>query len=277
MDWELDPEDDRHQDKNAGSKTAVDNQGVGLVWDHVATTSEGRTYGGVGKVGEVLRQEIYDCAFCKGTGMRPKGSRCPVCKGQETVHVQPPAVVCAFCKGTGEEIRRSTITCSVCKGKGVVSVQEPVKRCPTCNGRGRQIGSSLYCMSCKGKGVVIAAKTTKEGEESVAIRRPSGSEWDALEIIHELGKAGRHGVGGRMHVGATYADYVCKSLLKKGLIERESRDIFVLSEVGEKIFEKIEAEKPIEGLDEEEKISEDTEVEEETTIDKTKLKEYKIS
>jgi len=98
-------------------------------------------------------------------------------------------------------------------------------------------------MGCKGKGVVTV-RTDKGGDGSAAIGRPSGSEWEALEIIHELGKAGRHGVGGRMHVGPAYADYVCRSLLNKGLIERSNGDVFVLTEGGKKIFENIEAEKP---------------------------------
>lgn len=272
MDWELNPEDKGQQDKNVD----VDNQGIGLVWEKVATTSEGRTYGRVGKIGQILRQQAYDCAFCKGTGQRPKGSKCPVCKGEGTVRVEPPAVVCAFCKGRGEEIARSTITCSVCKGKGVVSIQEPIKICPTCRGRGRPIGSSLYCLTCRGKGVVTI-KTTKEGG-APAIRRPSGSEWEALQIIHELGQAGRHGVGARMHVGAAYADYICKSLLKKGLIERESRDIFVLSEAAEKTFAKSfeEEEKKNKQKMEAEKIKAEGRKKEISPIDIEKIREYEI-
>ncbi len=154
MDWERDTEDVGRQDKSVDSETFVDSQDTGLVWDRIATTKDGRTYGRTGRVGQLLRQHVYDCAFCKGTGQRPKGSKCPVCKGRETVRVQPPAVICAFCGGTGEEIRSSVITCSVCKGKGVVSVVEPIKICSACRGSGRPIGSSLYCTACKGKGVV---------------------------------------------------------------------------------------------------------------------------
>lgn len=278
MDWEWESEDENYQDKNRDSKMPVDTQGVGLAWEHVATAQDGRTYGRAGKVGQILRQEVYDCAFCKGTGQRPRGSTCPVCKGQETVHVQPPAVMCAFCKGRGEEKARSTITCTVCKGKGIVSVQEPVKICPTCSGRGRPIGSSLYCLSCRGKGVVTV-KTAKEGE-APSIRRPSGSEWEALQIIYELGQAGRHGVGGRMHVGTAYADYVCKSLLKKGLVERASRDIYVLTEAAKKAFaERLEEmkEKNNQKKMEDKKKKETKETEEEVSpIDTEKLKEYKI-
>ena len=265
MDWEL-------ESKN---NSLVNEKHEGWIWEHVATSSEGRTYGRAGKIGEILRQEIYDCAFCRGTGVRPAGSKCPVCKGRETIKVQPPAVVCAFCKGTGEEIRGSAITCSVCKGKGVVSVQEPIKICPNCRGRGRPIGSSLYCMTCKGKGVVTV-KVAKEGE-APTIRRPSGSEWEAFQIIYELGQAGRHGIGGKMHVGAAYADYVCKSLLNKGLIERKSRDVYVISEAAKKAFaERLEEEKK--KAEEKRKEEEKKEKNEEKVnpIDTKKLQEFKI-
>lgn len=275
MDWELDSKHASRQDK-VDSKTAlVDNQGTGLVWDHEATAKDGGTYGRAGKVGQLLRQQVYDCGFCKGTGQRPAGSSCPVCKGRETVRVQPPAVICAFCKGRGEEIPRSTITCSVCKGKGVVSVVEPIKICPTCRGRGRAIGSSLYCMTCKGKGVVTV-KTVKEGEVP-AIRRPSGSEWDAFQIIYELGQAGRHGVGGGMHVGPAYAEYVLKSLLKKGLVESVGGGMYVLSETAKKVFtDKLEEEKKKSDRKMESKKIEGKQ-EQLNPVDTQKLQEYAIS
>lgn len=235
-------------------------EGSQWAWEPVAHS--GRAYSR--KRGQILQQEIYDCAFCKGTGERPAGSKCPVCKGKGTVRVRPPAVVCAFCKGTGEDKPRSAVTCSACRGKGVVSVQEPIKICPTCRGRGRQIGSNLYCISCKGTGVVTV-KTGKKGD-NITLRRPAGSEWEALQIIHELGRAGRNGVGSRMHVSGSYAEYVLKSLLNKQLIKRENRDVYVLSQAGKKIFEKMKAEKP---KAEEEKV-------EEKKIDTKKLEEYKI-
>ena len=275
MDWELNAEDASRQAKDVDSDTLVDNQGTGLVWDHEATAKDGGTYGRAGKVGQLLRQQVYDCGFCKGTGQRPAGSSCPVCKGRETVHVQPPAVICAFCKGRGEEIPRSTITCSVCRGKGVVSVVEPIKICPTCRGRGRAIGSSLYCMTCKGKGVVTV-KTVKEGE-APAIRCPSGSEWEAFQIIYELGQAGRHRIGGGMHVGPAYAEYVCKSLLKKGLIERVGGGMYVLSEAAKNVFaDRLEEEKrKSDEKMESQKIQQKQEQVNPTDI--KELREYKIS
>ena len=278
MDWKLDPEVISRRGKNAASDTLVDDQDTGLVWEHEATTKDGRTFGRVGKVGQLLRQQVYDCTFCEGTGIRclggSLGGKCPVCKGRLTVRVQPPAMICAYCKGSGEEIRRSALTCSVCKGKGVVSVKEPIKICPTCRGRGRPVGVSLYCGTCKGKGVVTV-KILKEGE-TPTIRRPSGSEWEAFQIIHELGQAGRHGVGAGMHVGAAYADYVLKSLLKKGLIERASRDMYVLSEVAEKAFTKrLEEEERKKNQKMEAEKMEKKEVKVKP-IDTQKLQEYKI-
>ena len=275
MDWELDANRVSRQGKSVASDTLVDDQDTGLVWEHEATAKDGGTYGRAGKVGQLLRQQVYDCGFCKGTGQRPAGSSCPVCKGRETVRVQPPAVICAFCKGRGEEIPRSTITCSVCRGKGVVSVVEPIKICPTCRGRGRTIGSSLYCMTCKGKGVVTV-KTAKEGE-TPAIRRPSGSEWEAFQIIYELGQAGRHGVGGGMHVGPAYAEYVCKSLLKKGLIERAGGGTYVLSEAAKDVFiDRLEEEKRKSDEKMESQKMEKKEVKVKP-IDTKQLQEYKIS
>lgn len=250
----------------------LNEEGSEWAWEPVATS--GRAYSR--KTGQILRQEIYDCAFCKGTGERPAGSKCPVCKGKGTVRVKPPAVTCALCKGRGEEQPRSALTCSACRGKGVVSVQEPIKICPTCNGRGRQIGSNLYCMSCKGSGVVTV-KTGKEGEGSAAIRKPGGSEWEALKVINDIGRAGRNGVGGRMRVSSHYAEYVLKSLLNKGLLEKESRDIYILSPAGKKIFEKIAAEKPAEKTSEKPKDKEKKEIEKELEkIDTRNLQEYKI-
>ncbi len=243
----------------------------GSQWAWESTVHSGRTYSHQRR-GQILHQEIYSCAFCKGTGERPAGSKCPVCKGKEKVHVRPPTVVCALCKGTGEEQPRSALTCSACKGKGIVSVQEPIKTCPTCNGRGRQIGSNLYCISCKGTGVVTV-KTGKKGDR-VTVRRPAGTEWDALQIIHKNGRAGRVEVGGGMRVSGSYAEYVLKSLLNKQLIQKESRDIYVLSQGGKEIFEKIKAEKP---KDEEKKVEEKKSEEELEKVNIENLKEYRIS
>ncbi|NQS88709.1 hypothetical protein HQ584_02830 [Patescibacteria group bacterium] len=103
---------------------------------------------------ELLRDELYDCGFCGGTGEKPKGSVCSVCRGSSRIKLTPPVVKCASCKGRGEEKPRSNVTCTPCRGKGYVSVVEPVEACPVCKGVGRTRGSSLACVQCKGIGVV---------------------------------------------------------------------------------------------------------------------------
>jgi DNA-binding MarR family transcriptional regulator len=208
----------------------------GWIWESV---NAGGSYGVGMKTGVILQGEIHPCGFCKGTGLDRASNRCPVCHGRETIKINPPVVVCAFCRGSGREQPRSQVTCTACKGKGVVSVKEPIEKCPNCYGRGRSIGSNLYCMTCRGAGVVTTkgASTSAEGSAPV-IRRPGGSELEVMEVLYEVGKAGRHGIGGRIHVSASYANYLCKSLLDKGLITRVERDFFALTPAGEAIFEK---------------------------------------
>lgn len=110
--------------------------------------------------GRILEGETFPCTFCEGTGaagvVRGTSGRCPVCRGQRTVRVTPPAVACAYCRGRGEVSPRSNITCTVCRGKGVVSVREPIQACPACKGRGATGGGHLPCTTCYGKGVVTA-------------------------------------------------------------------------------------------------------------------------
>jgi len=211
-------------------------QHKGWIWESVNT---GRSYGVGRKTGVILQGEVHSCGFCKGTGLDRTNNRCPVCLGRETVKVKPPVVVCAFCRGSGREQPRSQVTCTSCKGKGVISVKEPIEKCPVCHGRGRSIGSSLYCMSCMGAGVVTKEEArASDHRRAPTAARASGSELEVMEALYELGKAGRHGIGGRIHVSASYANYLCKSLLGKGLITRAERDSFALTPTGEAIFEK---------------------------------------
>ncbi|MDA2929847.1 hypothetical protein MYX84_07870 [Acidobacteria bacterium AH-259-O06] len=107
---------------------------------------------------ELFREEVYDCAFCKGTGEKPRGAVCPTCKGKKRVHFTPPVVKCAACKGRGEEQPRTNITCAPCRGKGWIAVREPVEKCQSCRGRGKTSGSNLPCVTCKGAGVVTMKK-----------------------------------------------------------------------------------------------------------------------
>lgn len=112
---------------------------------------------GKGVVGkrEVVESRIFACAFCGATGLLPrsKGIKCPVCRGQGRVEVDPPAILCAYCGGRGESNPRTNITCIVCRGKGVVPVKEPVTECRQCRGTGIEANSKLPCLACRGKGV----------------------------------------------------------------------------------------------------------------------------
>jgi len=128
-----------------------------LLWEPVDIKEIGEQYdlGVMGRqIRGILRKETYPCAFCRGSGEKPRGSTCPVCRGKGVVFVTPPAMICAFCKGRGEERPRTNITCVVCRGKGVVPVREPLERCRRCKGRGVDSHSKLPCVECKGKGVV---------------------------------------------------------------------------------------------------------------------------
>ena len=143
--------------KTQNQKTSTRFHDSGLLWEPVDVNEMGGQYGlGVGgrHTGEILNKDAYPCAFCQGSGSKPRGSTCAVCRGKGVVSVTSPAMICAFCKGRGEERPRTNITCVVCRGKGVVPVKEPLDRCGRCKGRGVDAHSKLPCVECKGKGVV---------------------------------------------------------------------------------------------------------------------------
>ena len=244
------------------------------VWQPVTLDSSGQRVASK-FIGEVLNDDIYECGFCRGSGEKPRGSKCPVCCGKGSVSVNPPAVICAYCKGSGEEKPRSNITCTVCRGKGIVQVKEPVEKCPHCSGRGKEPTNKLPCITCRGSGVVTVKEKTgamtlqqeiekgsyfKPGKKGQYLepsssskpqsqpapkvksrekphRQPSGSEKEAMEIIYELGAADRVAVGRRMLVSSSYADYLCKSLVKTGLLIWDSGK-YALSPVGEGLLVK---------------------------------------
>ncbi|MDA2926048.1 hypothetical protein MYX78_02250 [Acidobacteria bacterium AH-259-G07] len=217
------------------------------VWQPVKM---GPAYGRGGQVGKLLHESVYDCAFCKGTGERPKGSTCPVCKRKSTVRMEPPVVMCAYCKGRGEDKPRSVLTCSACKGKGVISVKEPVEMCTHCNGRGREPTNKIVCGSCRGSGVMTSSGKVEEageGFESAGyaelgesdeypgwVQPPPGSEREALEVILEKGRAGRVTVGKFIGVSSTYAEMVCNALAKKGLVRKGEDRIYYPTPKGKK-------------------------------------------
>jgi len=220
------------------------------IWEPVALDSSGqnvtRKY-----TAKILNDDIYECGYCKGKGEKPRGTRCSVCGGKGAVAVNPPAVICAYCKGSGEEKRRSNLTCTVCRGKGVIHVQEPVERCSHCRGTGAESANKLPCIVCSGRGVT----SVKEEEETFSPiqkklpvsskikhwkkshRLPSGSEMEALEIIYEFGAADSVAVGRRMKVSPSYAGYLCKSLIKAGLLFWDSGK-YTLTSDAKKLLEK---------------------------------------
>lgn len=186
-----------------------------------------------GAPGEVLRNsKVYKCVFCKETGIRRlggmQGAKCPVCRGRTKITITPPVMRCAFCNGTGEAKPRASLTCPVCKGKGLVSVREPFQTCPSCNGKGKMRGSEFYCPECKGKGV-----TPLRGEGSTSgAGRPAGTEKKVIKVIYQLEKGGRNMIADRLKISTAYAEQLLASLLKKKLLSKKSRDIFVLSPAG---------------------------------------------
>ncbi|MBU4313049.1 MAG: hypothetical protein KJ706_10105, partial [Candidatus Omnitrophica bacterium] len=203
--------------------------------------------------------ETYPCGFCQGSGEKPKGSRCPVCRGAGSVSIEPPAVRCAYCKGRGEEKPRSNVTCTACKGKGVIHVDEPVETCFHCRGTGKEPTNKLVCITCRGKGVVTVKDEEEESWEETQsfdslqgrlriplsdsegwepVRSASGSERDALKIVKALGQADRVAVakGMRPPISSDYAKQLCDALVRKKLLLRHGL-IYTLSPNGEKALE----------------------------------------
>lgn len=64
----------------------------------------------------VVEEPIQPCVFCEGSGEKPPGTRCSVCRGKGAVQIDPPAVRCALCKGRG--------------GAGAVSITRPRDEAP---------------------------------------------------------------------------------------------------------------------------------------------------
>ncbi len=217
--------------KPAGKSARAVHQRVGgldfetIPWKPVKMARRGR------EVGKLLRDEYYTCAFCKGTGERPKGSKCPACRGGGEVRLNPPSVTCAFCNGTGEKEPRSQVTCLVCKGKGKISVVEPVKICTTCNGKGRVLGSALYCMTCKGKGVVLSRGKVGEGETRPFMSRPSGTAGDIVDVIYlQDGQAHYQHIARQIRISTpAYVESICEQMTEKGYLEKISRGVYALS------------------------------------------------
>lgn len=100
------------------------------------------------------------CAFCKGRGKDPfkllsELATCQVCGGAGNIEVEDPAVKCAYCKGAGIYPHGTRITCTVCNGRGMVTVKGAPDECLKCRGTGQEAESGLPCIECRGKGVMI--------------------------------------------------------------------------------------------------------------------------
>jgi len=208
------------------------------------------------QTGMLLEYESYPCGFCNGTGQKPKGSRCPVCRGAGTVSVDPPAVKCAYCKGKGEDKPRGNVTCTACRGKGVIHVEEPIEMCSHCRGTGKEPTNKLICGKCRGKGVITVREERSEPEDEFEkfnsfaeevietkvkeerVGSASGSERDALQIIKGLGQADRAAVARNMSpsISSAYAKQLCDALVKKKLLLRHGL-MYNLSPHGERIME----------------------------------------
>lgn len=241
MDWKWDSKSYKNLNtRDTGIKKLKDE----WVWQPVKINSGAQGYGSH-RVGEILEDEIYPCAYCNGTGEKPKGSKCPVCKGKGVVFVESPAVRCAYCRGTGEEKPRSNVTCIACKGKGVIHVDEPIEICSHCKGTGKEPTNKLVCIKCRGKGVVTVKREKKqeiynlseiekisnfapETYQDIRTERKvrssaSGSEKEVLEVIKKLGKLDKIAIAKNMSppISSSYAEQLCNALLKKGIIVRD--------------------------------------------------------
>jgi len=256
MDWEW---HSGSRKKIKVGKTGIKKLKDEWIWQPVKLGSGAQGYGSH-QAGEILENEVYPCAFCKGTGEKPRGSKCSVCKGKGIVSVDPPAVRCAYCKGKGEEKPRTNITCTACRGKGVIHVEEPIEICPHCRGTGKEPTNKLICIICRGKGVVTVKEEevleleeeelgengsfaqeksqVNKTEKEKPVCSVSGSEREALEVVRELGKPDRIAVGKNMSppVSSTYAEQLCNALVKKGLLVRSGL-IYSLDPKGEKALE----------------------------------------
>jgi len=216
-----------------------------LVWTTSKVDSSGKHFSGKGGgmlVGRLLTETTYPCGFCKGSGEKPKGTICPVCRGSGKISVDPPAVRCAFCKGRGEEKPRGNVTCTVCRGKGFVSVTEPIEACTRCRGTGAEPNNKLPCLECRGKGVV-----TKKGHRKVVVppkkdfhrqtefqieqkgrileqpkkqgRKPMASEIEVLEVYCEAKRQERPlNVSNYTGMSPAYVDMMVRSLVENGLL-----------------------------------------------------------
>jgi|GEM_PF-398271 len=216
-----------------------------LVWTTAKVDGSGKCFSegerGI-RVGKLLMETTYPCGFCKGSGGKPKGTVCSVCRGSGDVSVDPPAVMCAYCKGRGEEKPRSNITCTVCRGKGFVSVTEPIEGCIRCRGTGVEPNNKLPCLKCRGKGVVTKkiprnetvrpkpdfhrqVRCEAEQKDRILVpptkqkRSPTASEIEVLEVYYKAKRQKRPlNVSNLTGMSPAYVDMMVRSLVENGFV-----------------------------------------------------------
>jgi len=236
-----------------------------LIWMTAKVDSTGKRSSGAGRglrVGKLLTETTYTCAFCKGKGEKPKGTLCPVCRGAGEVSVDPPAVMCAYCKGRGEEKPRSNVTCTVCRGKGFVSVTEPVEGCRHCRGTGAEPNNKLPCLECRGKGVISKKIPQKEEvlrpkvgfyrqvrfqmdqKDRVLVqpakqkRSPTASEIEVLEVYYEAKRQKMHlNVSNYTGMSPAYVEMMVRSLVENGFLINIAPRKYEITSKGIKLLE----------------------------------------
>jgi len=234
--------------KNIKAKPGIKKLKDEWIWQPF-NVGPGQSYGGH-QAGLLLEDDSYPCGFCDGTGEKPVNSKCPVCRGNGSVFVEPPAVKCAYCRGSGTEKPRSNVTCAACKGKGVIPVEEPIEVCSRCRGTGKESTNKLICITCRGKGVVTVKDEcgeSLEGAESFdsllsdseglePVGSASGSERDALKIVKALGHADGVAVARNMTppISSVYAKQLCDALVRKRLLLQQGR-VYTLGSNSEKV------------------------------------------
>jgi len=216
-----------------------------LIWTTAKIDRSGARFSESGRgirVGKLLTETTYPCAFCKGSGEKPKGTVCSVCRGSGEASLDPPVVICAYCKGRGEEKPRSNVTCTVCRGRGFVSVTEPIEGCTHCRGTGAEPNSKLPCLRCRGKGVVTKKVPRKvvvppqadfyrqvrfQMEQRKRIperpakqkRSPTASEIECLEVYYEAKRQKRPlNVSNYTGMSPAYVEMMVRSLVENGFL-----------------------------------------------------------
>jgi hypothetical protein len=89
---------------------------------------------------------------------------------------------------------------------------------------GRELSIEEYINAKKESSRAAAPERTR------SVGSASGSERDALDVVRELGRADKMAVSRHMSppISSTYAEKLCGSLVKKGILRKEGR-YFILA------------------------------------------------